>query len=226
MITTLKESIARRSRARRSQLFFSALKPDPDALVVDLGGGKGRHMARFYSALKNVCIVDYNEESLAYAASKFGFQTRMVDGTERLPFEDKEVDIIFCSSVIEHVTGPKEDAVARFKRDGQDFSRQAFDYQKRFADEIRRCGKGYFVQTPNRLFPVEVHSWLPMLGYLPTHVQWSIMRVTNHFWPRKDDAPDWNLLDEQQMRAYFPDAEFHIERWMGIPKSIIAVKRP
>lgn len=223
-IARLKNWVQAASRRRRARMFFDILKPDPHASVLDLGGGRGRHLARFYPGLKNVCIGDYNRTALDYAARSFAYKTLPLDGTSRLPVADRSFDIIFCSSVIEHVTGPKADAVALFKRDGPAFRQQALVYQRAFADEIRRCSKRYFVQTPARYFPVEVHSWIPLLGYLRTDMQWQVIKVFNRFWPRKDECPDWCLLTGRQMAELFPDATIHRERVFGITKSYIAIR--
>lgn len=224
-LARLKGAIAFRSRRRRAELFFSIFATTEDTRVFDLGGGKGRHFAKHYAAIRNVWIGDYDTSALDFAERHFGYRTVPLDGTETLPLSDGEFDIIFCSSVIEHVTGPKADAVALFKRDGARFRTQAFAYQQRFADEIRRSSKSYFVQTPFRFFPVEVHSWIPLLGFLPTHLQWRIIKVFNCFWPRKDDRPDWSLLTETEMRQLFPDAEIHRETFFGLTKSLIAIRR-
>ena len=224
-IAGVKNWIAARSRHWRADLFFRTLDPDPDESVLDLGGGRGRHIARFYSRLRNVWIADFNEDALGFARDSFGYKTILLDGTRTLPIADGQFDVIFCSSVIEHVTGPKEAAVARFKADGAAFRREAFEYQKGFADELRRCSKRYFVQTPARYFPVEVHSWIPLLGYLRSDLQWQVIRVFNLFWPRKNQSPDWSLLTYRQMAALFPDAEIHREIVLGITKSYIAIRR-
>ncbi len=223
-LAKLKNWIANRSRSRRSQLFFTALSPALDAKVLDLGGGKGRHFARHYPELTNVFIGDFNSDALDFAAKNFGYKTLLLDGSDRLPLDDKSFDVIFCSSVIEHVTGPKDEAVERFKRDGSFFRAEALKYQVKFAEEIRRTAKAYFVQTPYRYFPVEVHSWIPLVGYLPSHIQWKVIRVFNRFWPRKDDRPDWSLLTPADMARLFPDARIHQEKFMGITKSIIAIR--
>jgi ubiquinone/menaquinone biosynthesis C-methylase UbiE len=224
-LANLKGVISAASRQWRAELFYRTLRPKHDDAIVDLGGGRGEHFATYFPLLKNVEIADYNPAALDYAASVHGFKTRLVDGTERLPFADGAFDIVFCSSVIEHVTGPKDEAVKRFKENGRVFREQAWQYQREFAAEICRVGRRYFVQTPCRYFPVEVHSWIPLLGYLPTHVQWKIIRLFNRFWPRKEDNPDWALLSYRDMQRLFPRATIHRERFLLIfTKSLIAIQ--
>ncbi len=223
-IASMKTEVAKRSRDNRARLFNEIFKPTPETRIVDLGGGKGRHFARHFPALRNVVIADYNADALAYAREIHGFETRLIDGSQGMDFAPGEFDIVFCSSVIEHVTGQKDDAVWRFKTDSAAFRREAVVYQAAFAAEIARAGRGYWVQTPNRWFPVEVHSWLPFLGWMPSTWQWAILQVTNSFWPRKDEAPDWSLLGRREMQRLFPDAQILAERWGPFVKSWIAVR--
>jgi len=116
--------------------------------------------------------------------------------------------------------------VAQFKQNGRAFRDNAWRYQTRFAAEIRRIGKRYFVQTPYRYFPVEMHSWIPFLGYMPTHMQWRLIQVFNHFWPRKNHEPDWFLLGVREMKRLFPDAKILRERFLVIfTKSLIAIRQ-
>jgi len=222
-LTRLKAAAAPASRKSRAQLFYRPLSPTDEDLILDLGGGRGRHFARYFPNLRNVQIADCNPDPLAYAARVYGFKTRLVDATGQIPVADGEFDIVFCSSVIEHVTGPQPEALRAFKEDGRAFREAAWRYQMQFASEIRRIGKRYFVQTPYRYFPIETHSWIPMLGYLPTHVQWRIVRVFNRFWPRKQEDPDWALLSYKDMKALFPDAEIYRERFLLFTKSLIAI---
>lgn len=224
MILALKRYIARRSRMKRARLVMQELNLTENDRILDLGGGKGRHFASVFPFRKNVWIGCHSQENLHFASEKYGFNTVLLDGCDdRLPFEDKAFDVVFCSSVIEHVTGPKDEAVGLFKTDGARFVTQALPHQERFAREIQRIAKRYYVQTPNRLFPFEMHSWLPGLGYLPTHWQWQVLRVSNHFWPQREENPDWALLTYRQMRALFPDATLKVERFAGLVKSVIAI---
>jgi PAS domain-containing protein len=224
ILARFQQAVAQRSRHKRAALFFTSLAPSAATCVLDLGGGRGTHIATHYPQLRNVWIADRDREALDFAERRFGYRTVLLDGNEALPIADGAFDIVFCSSVIEHVTGPKDQAVSLFKSDSRRFSALAFDYQKRFAREIRRAGRSYFVQTPYRYFPVEVHSWLPLAGILPTHWQWLAIRTVGRFWRPMRTQPDWALLTERQMRELFPDAEIHREKVLCFTKSLIAIR--
>jgi hypothetical protein len=45
-----------------------------------------------------------------------------------------------------------------------------------FAEEIKRAGRRYFVQTPNRAFPLEPHVMMPLVNYLPKRWQRRLYR--------------------------------------------------
>lgn len=134
----------------------------------------------------------------------------------RLPFPDASFDIVFSNSVIEHVGSRRE--------------------QQQFASEIARVGRRYWVQTPNRRFPVELHMMLPLVHYLPKPLQRAIVeRFTVWQWlAQPSDAQrrfyinhflyELNLLDRKQLQCLFPAADIVVERFAGLAKSIIAVR--
>jgi SAM-dependent methyltransferase len=134
----------------------------------------------------------------------------------RLPFPDKSFDVVFSNSVIEHLGDPGK--------------------HEQYAREIARVGVRYFVQTPNRWFPVEPHLLTPLVHFLPRAWQrrW-IERFTVWEWvarPRPDQRAfylqhyltDVQLLDGKAMRRLFPDARLVRERFLGMTKSLIAVR--
>ena len=141
----------------------------------------------------------------------------LVGGDGRLlPFADKSFDIVFSNSVIEHVG--------------------TFADQRRFADEVARVGCRYWIQTPNRRFPVELHVMLPLIHFFPKSVQRSVVsrftlwQYATH--PTPDMRRDYlhhflnelNLLDRRGLQQLFPGARIVCERVLGMPKSLIAVR--
>jgi SAM-dependent methyltransferase len=166
--------------------------------------------------------VDISAEMVNKGHAQYGFVPVTIAEAGRLPFEDGFFDVVYCSSVIEHVTVPKERVWAICS--GSEFRRAADERQRDFAQEIRRLGKRYFVQTPNKWFPIESHSWLPFIGYLPRGWQLPILRISNRVWVKRTN-PDWRLLTAADMRGLFPDAVIERERLFGMTKSIMAIKR-
>lgn len=129
-----------------------------------------------------------------------------------MPFHDGAFEMVFSNSVIEHLGD--------------------FASQQRFAQEIQRVGLRYFVQTPNRWFPVEPHLITPLIHFLPRTWQRLLLRnFTVWGWvtrPSREQCARFleevALLDYQKMRSLFPGAEIHRERFLGFTKSLIAVR--
>jgi hypothetical protein len=204
-------------------MFLSYLTPREEDKILDLGSEDGAHIAALISFRRNVFIADINDALLQRGAKRYGFTPLLLDESGRVPVPDKHFDIVFCSSVIEHVTVDKRD-VARIKS-GREFRRAALARQRAFAEEIRRIACRYWVQTPYKYFPIESHTWLPVIiVWLPRRLQIAVIRILNRWWPKKA-RPDWNLLTTSQMRELFPDAQIVVERSLWLPKSIMAVKR-
>ena len=210
---------------KRVQLFLTVLRSAtwPIRSIVDLGGGNGAYMAAYAHLLPGIEIIvaDIDEVALAEAHSRYGFKTVKLLEQEPLPFRDTEWDLIFCNSVIEHVTIPKNKVWDVM--DDNDFLSRARKQQAMFAAEIGRTARGYFVQTPHRAFPIESHTWLPFVQYLPRRLLIPVLRNTNRWWLKRT-APDWHLLDRKEMEAIFPDAKVITERVLGMPKSLIAFR--
>jgi hypothetical protein len=131
----------------------------------------------------------------------------------RLPFKDQSFEIVFCNSVIEHL-----------------YNRSS---QEHLASEIQRVGRSYYVQTPNRWFPVEPHLLTPLIHYLPKSWQ---LRLLRNFtvWglvarPSQRQCErflqETMLLDYKTMRRLFPQARILRERFLFLTKALIASRR-
>jgi hypothetical protein len=129
------------------------------------------------------------------------------------PFEDVAFDICHSNSVLEHIGG--------FRR------------MRAFASEVRRIAAGYFVQTPNFWFPIEPHVMLPFFHWLPLptrvwlccHFSFGYYRRADRIEEIVDFVESINLVNKRMMRALFPEATLLVERFLLLPKSLIAFHR-
>ena len=104
----------------------------------------------------------------------------------------------------------------------KEFRKNALKNQNKFAKEIIRLGKNYFVQTPYKHFPIESHSWLPFVQYLPRPILINSLKILNLFWIKKT-IPDWNLLTMSDMKKLFPNSKIILDKYLGCVKSIISL---
>jgi SAM-dependent methyltransferase len=191
----------RRWRERRYRRFLELCRVQPDERILDVGVGAGAALERF-NTTNEILAVDLNPLPNEWLEAP-NVSVQVADGTQ-LPFEDASFPLAFSSSVIEHV--PER-------------------LQAAFASEIRRVGQRYFVQTPNKWFPIEPHYQFPFFQFLPERVQrWLNSRYTLG-WQQKGSWEEITLLSARDMRRLFPDAEIHRERLLGFTKSLMAVRR-
>jgi hypothetical protein len=200
----------RRFRRRRMERFVRELGIRPETRVLDIGGT----LDNWQLASVEPRLVLLN---MPRAKGDLTGATNWVAGDGRcLPFRDGAFDVVFSNSVIEHVG----DAAS----------------QERFAREVARVGRGFWVQTPNRWFPVEQHLMTPLVHWLPKRWQRAIVRhgtvwgaLTRLTADRRDFyvehfLRDIRLLGCREFRVLFPGGWVIRERFLGITKSLIAVR--
>jgi hypothetical protein len=202
-------SASAKARARRWEMLVRTF-PDLDQMaVIDLGG-----TARFWSALQprpgSVHVINLFQQPddlppwiRADQADACALPASILNSS---------YDLVLSNSVIEHVGG----------------------HAKRlaFADTVHKLADRHWVQTPYRYFPIEPHWLLPGAQFLPIPLRarfirrWPLMAT-----PTPDHATAMRkvlgieLLGRDEMRFYFPQSELISERWLGVPKSVIAVKK-
>jgi hypothetical protein len=146
--------VSLRSRERKLRLFVDIFQPGPETTVVDLGvtdapfgaGSSDNFFEALYPWPGQITAVGPTELD-RFSAAFPQVTTVRADGRE-LPFVDGQFDLGFSNAVVEHVAGG---------RDGQ----------RRFVAELCRVAERVFVTTPNRLFPIDPHSLLPFVHWLP-----------------------------------------------------------
>jgi len=131
------------------------------------------------------------------------------DGRNLTQFQDKEFDIVFSNSVLEHVGG--------------------FEDQNRMAIEMRRVGKSYFLQTPHRFIPLEPHFVFPFFQILPEKIKLFLVQHLNLGYFNRIKNPheaeclirSIRLLNKRELKMLFPEAMIREEKIFGIPYSFL-----
>jgi hypothetical protein len=154
MLRRVASRVSMRSRRRKLDLLLELLQPGPETTVIDVGvtdapfgdGSSDNFFEAFYPWPDRITAVGHTELDRFTAAFP---EVRAVraDGRD-LPFSDGEFDLGFSNAVVEHIDGGRSG-------------------QRRFVHELCRVSTSVFVTTPNRWFPLEVHTLLPFVHWLP-----------------------------------------------------------
>jgi SAM-dependent methyltransferase len=164
--------LAARARARRHERFFALARLPAGGRALDVGCG--RIGLRALEPRLDITGLD--------AVDRPGYPGPFVcaDAANGLPFAEGEFDLVYCSSVIEHVPPARRAA---------------------FAAELRRVGRGWIVQTPAFSFPLEPHALLPAAHWLPSPLR-------RRYW-RLGAAREWeeiSLLRRGELEDLFGPA--------------------
>jgi len=120
------------------------------------------------------------------------------------PFADKKFDILFCSAVLEHVGD--------------------YDNQRQFVHECIRVARKTYLTTPNKYFPIEFHTYLPFIHYLPQRAYQKILRLLKmYFWA---ETSNLNLLTKKRLFSLLPEgtqknARIYCNRMFGFVTNLI-----
>jgi hypothetical protein len=155
MLRRVASRVSMRSRERKLRLFVETFAPGPETSVVDVGvtdapfggGSSDNFFEALYPWPEQITAVGRTELDRFSAAFPRVRAVRS-DGRD-LPFADDEFDVGFSNAVVEHVAGGREG-------------------QRRFVEELCRVASRVFVTTPNRYFPLDPHTLLPFVHWLPS----------------------------------------------------------
>ncbi|HZG35573.1 MAG TPA: class I SAM-dependent methyltransferase [Gaiellaceae bacterium] len=189
----LADAVSLRSRRRKLDLFLETIGPTPATTVLDVGVddfGFGEAGAAAHGGCATLNFFEQHypwpDQVTAlgqHAGDRFRERyprTAYVQGDALdLPFPDGSFDVFYSNAVIEHV-GPR-------------------DVQRRFVDEALRVAGRVFVTTPNRWFPVEVHTRLPLVHWLPEPAAHRVYDTLRKPWAKEN-----HLLGPGELARLFP----------------------
>ncbi|HZQ16848.1 MAG TPA: class I SAM-dependent methyltransferase [Gaiellaceae bacterium] len=154
MLRRVASRVSLRSRERKLRQFLDLFEPGPETTIVDVGvtdapfgaGSTDNFFEALYPWPERITGVGHTGLD-RFAAAFPSVRAVRADGRD-LPFADGEFDIGFSNAVVEHVAGGREG-------------------QRRFVHELCRVARRVYVTTPNRWFPLEVHTLRPFVHWLP-----------------------------------------------------------
>ena len=205
------QSVATRLRRQRFQILLEMIQASPGPIrILDIGG-----TPHYWGMMTAGLVLDgplhitlLNTEAASVTHSNF---TALVgDGRAMPQFADGQFDIVFSNSTIEHVG--------------------SFADQRRMAAEVRRVGQRYYVQTPNRYFPIEPHFVFPFFQFMPIALRvWLVQHFNLGWYSRIRDreaagraVTGIRLLSRGEFGQLFPEARIFEERFYGLVKSFVA----
>ena len=201
-----------RQQHRVYQVFERRFPPKPELRILDLGVSASltRRELYFFEDLyphKERIVAAGLEDGELFRGLFPEVEYVQVKRESRLPFEDGSFDLVFCSAVLEHV-GSREE-------------------QKKFLEDVMRVGRSAFLTTPNRWFPVELHTVLPLVHYLPTPWYRRIFRLLGFdFFSREENL---NLLDRRSLASLVPEGtpvEVVSHRLFGFTSNLLLLVAP
>ena len=197
-------------RNRRFQLFQSLIAPlqgERPLTILDLGGTPEYWLQRGLADDPKLQITVLNLTGPTRTVKRI--HCLVGDATDLSQYSANQFDVVFSNSVIEHLGN--------------------WSAQQQMASETRRVGRGYFVQTPARSFPIEPHVLLPGFQFLNTRTQrWLLTQTSLSGLGRMTpDAAvelteELRLLSGREVRELFPGATVYRETVGGLAKSYTA----
>lgn len=195
---SLSERLSAYQRRRMFQRFLDATAIRPQESLLDVGAtsdqtyDSSNYVEAWYPHKDRITAVGVDDA--AFLETRYpGVRFVRADGLD-LPFADQSYDVAHASAVLEHVGSAAD--------------------QTRFIAELGRVAtRAVFLTTPNRWFPVEFHTVLPLVHWLPKPMFRRLMRGTgNGFFAEEANL---NLLGAGELRRLaakaLPAAEFSVQ---------------
>ena len=139
-------------RRKMYEEFAALIESEPNCTLLDVGATSDQsyessnYVEAWYPVKSAITAVGIDKAE--FLEEKYeGVKFVQASGLN-LPFADGSYDVVHSSAVLEHVG--------------------SLDNQIRFVQECARVSRKYiFLTTPNRWFPVEFHTALPIIHWLP-----------------------------------------------------------
>jgi ubiquinone/menaquinone biosynthesis C-methylase UbiE len=158
---SLSVRVAARARKRMFASFMQAFAPQETDTVLDIGvtSDQSYESSNYFEALYPFKhrITASGLDDASFLESQYPGVRFVSADVMALPFADGSFDLVHSSAVIEHVG-------SRVRQ------------RQMLAECLRVARRGACLTTPNRWFPVEFHTQLPLLHWLPPSLHRQLFR--------------------------------------------------
>ena len=197
----IKNDLAFQVRRRIFERFMQEFSPGPNARVADFGvsGHRDHPVHYFFETLypyrESLTVIGREAEQAGWFAAAFPGLRYVEADLRSIPLPDRYFDYGICNAVVEH-GGRREQQVA-------------------LVAEVCRVSKCGLFTTPNQRFPIELHTFLPLLHWLPDPAYRATLRVLGHTYFA--DVENLNLLDAPSFLSLFPSSRRNRLLKSGLP---------
>jgi SAM-dependent methyltransferase len=187
-IDRLKNDLALKARRRVFSRFMAECRPTPTDRVADFGvSGHRDHPAHyFFESLfpykQQLTAIGQSAEDADWFPEQFPGLTFLEADLRSIPLPNNYFEAGICNAVVEHA-GERDAQAALVK------------------EVCRVCRRALFT-TPNKAFPVELHTFLPLVHWLPDPTFRRILRTLGYGSLARVD--DLNPLAASAFLSLFP----------------------
>lgn len=190
--------ISRQARRRVHSFFMQAMQPRREDRILDIGtsdvtGTDANMLEQLYPHKENLTCASLSDGSSILSAYPGVRHVRIAPGAP-LPFDQNSFNIVYSNAVLEHVGSRAR--------------------QIMFLEEMCRVAPRRFLVVPNRCFPVEHHTCIPLLHYLPKPMFRRMLRGTRFdYWSYEANL---NYVSANDLRTIWPCERKPTVAWVGI----------
>lgn len=199
-------------RKNQYDLFLNEFQPTRNTSIIDLGitpdeSLRDSNFFEYIYPYKNKLVVasveDCSEISKKMKVKKFV----KLNPNRKYPFENNEFDIAVSWATLEHVGSNAN--------------------QQDFINEITRISKSFFITTPYRFFPYELHTGIFFLHWLQKSIFRKILKLLDQdFWSEEQNL---NLLSLNEAKSLIVNPNIKVKLYHSfgfLPTHIIIYKIP
>lgn len=208
-----KNSIAYKCRKKRMDIFEKFYKEKisdngmQEKKILDVGGDLNFWKTMEFKYFNEASITLLNIHKLNLPDLYSNVSSVLGDACDLSQYNDKEFDLVFSNSVIEHVGN--------------------FERQRKMVEEMKRVGKHCYLQTPNRFFILEPHFLVPFFQFFPVSLKAFLIKnfPIGHFKKAEtyaealEVAESIRLMTKKELKILFPGIKIRREKIGVMTKS-------